>query len=347
MNRLYAEKLIELGNVANVIQGISYAAHIPTNEFSIMGGHARRLYMLHHDIAMTDQDIESWRTSDIDIFCDIANVLGSDMIRFIERMTVDENDIPNYSDIPEEVFEAINLFAVDVDYDTDAVCKNAISEYLNGNDTNLTTLIDCIVKKRIVHFLDEIKELFKNVEDTKLNHVSYHTKFGTVMVAEDVQIDVGQLLQGFDVDNILRMTECTISDISYVDPSFKVSAKHLSFAVPIGHKIQLIFGNNSKQNTIDDFDIPQSKFSLGYPYEMCDVEYLGNGGISFDDFYYIDEIKMCDISPFRLMDRLSKYSRYGFTFAPNVLDRLHKHIDEFIDNNPIQASVTYTSSLYE
>ena len=111
-------------------------------------------------------------------------------------------------------------------------------------------------------------------------------------------------------------------------------------------RIQLVFGNHSNIEAIDQFDIPQSKFMLNYPFNMEDVTYAGSEGLNCDIFYHVELMAMRNISPFRLMDRLQKYSNYGFTFSPTVLDEFHQHIDEFIDNNPIQVAVTYTSSLY-
>lgn len=346
MNLLKAEKLIELNHVKNVIDGISHVTNIPTTEFSIMGGHARRLYMLHHQVDMKPEDVESWSLSDIDIFCDIKYVLGDDMINFISRISLDMNDIPDYKSIPAEVFDEINLFLLeDRDY-ADKQCKIAIRKYLNNDSNKLVKLVDKIVKSKIIECLEGISSLFTESDDNSVWYAKEEPCFDSVTIDKEATLDTGNLLLNVKAENIIKMTECAISEVAYDDPAFKVSAKHLSFSVPLGNRIQLVFGNHSNIEAIDEFDIPQSKFMLNYPFNMEDVTYAGSEGLNCDTFYHVERMAMRNISPFRLMDRLQKYSNYGFTFSPTVLDEFHQHIDEFIGGNPIQSAVTYTSSLY-
>lgn len=346
MNLLKAEKLIELDHVKNVIDGISHATNIPANEFSIMGGHARRLFMLKENISMTSEDVKSWQTTDIDIFCNINHVLGNDMIDFITRMCLDINDVPEFMSIPTEVFKEINLFCMGIDDDHDAISKRAISKYLDDDTERLTTLINNIVRSKIVNSLEGISLLLTDSDNKTMWYEKEEPCFDSVTIDKEVTLNTGNLLLNFNAENIIKMTECAISDVAYDDPSFKVSAKHLSFSVPLGNKIQLVFGNNSNLDAIKNFDIPQSKCILNYPFNMEDVSYVGDEVLNCDTFYHVDSMTMRNISPFRLMDRMQKYSSYGFIFSPTVLEDFHKHIDYFVDNNPIQATVTYTSSLY-
>jgi len=222
MNLLKAEKLIELNHVKNIIDGISHVTNIPANEFSIMGGHARRLYMLHHHVDMKPEDVKSWQTADIDIFCNIRHVLGDDMINFISRISLDMNDIPDYKSIPAEVFDEINLFLLENSDYADKQFKIAIRKYLNNDSNKLVKLVDTIVKSKIVKCLERISSLFTESGDNFIWYEKERTCIDNITIDEETTLDIGNMLLNFNSENIIKMTECAISDVAYNDPAFKV-----------------------------------------------------------------------------------------------------------------------------
>ena len=341
MDLLTVEKVVELSHVKTFIDALSNVTNIDPSAFSIMGGHSRRLYMLTHDISMHENDIASWSSSDIDIFCDIKCVIDDKTLSFIKNLSDDPNYDFGIHEVPPSAYDALQV----PNFDTDDDRYARLRDILKGNESGIK-MIDSMVRKHVIEFIEKIKTLFD--EDAKqylfVNHVHKGCS-DLYQYTTTEKVYIGDLFENLNVDDIVLMAECAISNTLHHDPSFKVSSKHISFTIPLG-KIQLIFNNTSNNDSIDSFDIPQSKFKLDYPYCVDDVVYFGKESLPPDNFYYIETMTMRNISPFRLSDRLHKYGSYGFLVSPNVIEEFHKHIDVFVDNNPIQSCVTYTSSLY-
>lgn len=347
MNLLVAEKFIELDNIRKFIDVFSTVCDIPTESFSIMGGHARRLFMLHNGIEMTDADINSWNTADIDIFCHIKHVLGDDVMRFVECVSDKTAETLSYDELPCEIFD---FGTTEVDQMFERSEKEKLTYFHNAltDDHTAAEMVDWVVKARIVRFIDKIVPMFGKEENSKYikEHIAVHGANGMYSFSEYRRVDVGDLFKDFSTDSLKDMTECTVSDKPYSDPSFKASSKHLSLTIPLGHKIQLVFGNTNNDVVVNTFDLPQSKFKLDYPYDIDSIEWVSYNEFDIDNFYHVTRLEHRDISPFRIMVRLMKYSRYGFTYSDGVVQDVYQHIEEFVDGNPIQACATYTSSLY-
>lgn len=274
-------------------------------DFSIMGGFPRRLFMLCNGFEMTPEDYKGLDESDVDIFCDIASLTDVDKL----------GNVLNESDLT----------------------------YEKSNDKLQEDLDNIVIK--LIHTIDEIHECspmgtFCHIQDGVEINPIFWEQIRTTYHIKEVQNKVDLSLYSRGVSNVKGFIG--LSPDAQKHHSFNVSAKNISFTIPVCDTIQFIFSNQSNLDNLDTFDMDIAKFKMDYPFNMQNI-YAGKT----TDIYTVDNIEIRNnVSPFRIIDRIRKYEGYGFTFSETVKRDIVDYTKMFIEKNEVTALPTFKSCLY-
>lgn len=328
-----------LDHLNNLVLIVSSQLGVSPNEFEIMGGFARRLYMLKNGILLTESDMNGIFDSDVDIFCHVNNIIDDKVLEMLEDVANDRYDVLN-----EKISLKTDIFDVETSLDylqrittplSHDELENIVANSFYENSKFLIRILDDIIKtERDVYTVEKYDHLSENITKQTLKHYDISA---ILKQLEHLEADAYG-------DHISMSSDNSFVVNGSVDPSFKVSPRNASITVPVTPKLQIVANNKTNDETIEGFDFEQAKFKMRFPYSIEHVEKMGD--VDDDNIYHINRVNFKSFSPFRIIDRLTKYSLYGFTFSDKVKNDLDEHIDEFVDGNDIDKLPTYISSLY-
>lgn len=334
----YYKALMLMDNLNNFIRIVSLKLSIEPSEFYIAGGFARRMYMLKNNIPMTESDRKALHTSDVDVFCD-ARIVLDDILKNVETLDINQ--------FKQEIVKS------------ELLDLNKTQQSNNDNEKDEETYIRDKLSNKFHHSIYNVVEAFDEVlsgiENTGIYTAMYEEQVSSSLkIQKDYDYDLSMLLYRYKIGcencsslfEYLGMSKNGDKEFSVsVDKhkSFGISHKNISFTVPLCDTIQFIFKYKTVDEIINEFDMDIAKFKIPYPF---DINNIIAPNIDVDSMYTVYSVNFGNHSPFRLIDRLQKYSSYGFTFSSKVKSDLDKHIDQFVDDNKLEDLSTYKNGIY-
>lgn len=324
MVKSYYHRMALLEELNVIIKKLGEEFKFDPSNCSIMGGFARRLYMLEHNIEMAEVDTEALTKADIDIFFDIRDFVDGDVLELYHALLNRDGD------------SVVRIHKHEEDYQwfEDRMQKTSL-----GN----TNLINALSKLH-VDFHKPFSELVALLDVMAVDGIVTGDGLLTEKRFDAVPIFSSVVPKHH---TLLRNAVYVLNDEVVVNPNYSksllLSPRNRKVVIPIGDDIQLIFGE-PPENAIDDFDIEQAKFVLKYPFSASRVEC--HGQFDIDNFYHIVSPRLKEQSPFKFLDRYVKYSEYGFTFDDRTEEQWDDFVDDFVDNHnvtdlPSTHSYTY------
>lgn len=326
-NKEQLELTVFLENLNEFIDLISKKFLTEPDNFTIMGGFARRMYMLKNGIPFESSDFDEVMKCDVDIFCNIRDIFQDGII----------DDIDAFNDGDYNKLEYL------------------IDHWGNRHESKIDTLREILLEKFYHHisgFTQEFKEIYHETRDDGRYPYYEHVFIDeneTISTDRCTKYQIGKVydrlggISGNRYHEIMVSTGTNSMMTSHC-PSLSVSMVNGSVTYPIAPNIQLVCGNRSNTDTINGFDMEQAKFKMTYPFDINTVEKVGT--VDDDAMYMVTSMELKSVSPFRIIDRLVKYSNYGFQFSGDIVDKVNEYADEFVDNNDVSRLPTYVSSLY-
>lgn len=320
----YYHRMALLEELNVIIKKLGEEFNFDPSNCSIMGGFARRLYMLEHNIEMTEVDEEALTKADIDIFFDIRDFVDVDVLELYNALLNRKG----------ESKVRIHRHEDDCRWFKDRMRKTPIG------DINILPLIS----KLDVEFHEPFSKLVKMLDGVVVGGIvdgdGYLTekKQTTVPMFSDIVRNYPAPLR-----NTVRIYEGGVVVNPHYSKSLMLSPSKSKVVIPIGNDIQLIFGLPVEEE-IKIFDIEQAKFAMQYPFSSTRVECRGQ--IDINNFYHIANPKLKEQTPFKFLDRYVKYSEYGFTFDDGIHEQWCEFVDDFIDNHDIKDLPSISSYTY-
>lgn len=329
-------------NLNDFIRIISLRLSIDPSEFYIAGGFARRMYMISNNIPMHENDRKALHTSDVDIFCDVRNVLD-EQLRDIESLSVNQYDPKQISASFKEMLESYGHKASiqdnDEEIDLEEIVLNKLINQFNNSVFNVVDTFDHVVTSIENTGMYSYKTV-RNVTPSLTAHDSHDYDLSLILMAFNQCTDTSTL---FEYLGLTKHSEKEFSVSVDKNKSFGISPKNVSFTLPLCDTIQFIFKYDTVDQIVDNFDMNVAKFKMRYPFDISNIE---TPIINVDDMYTVNEVDFGDHTPFRLIARLQKYSSYGFTFSSQVKEQLDRHIDKFVDEHNLNELSTYKEGIY-
>lgn len=298
----YHEKVVLMDELSALLPK-TFINHEP---MSILGGFARRMYMIQNGIPMTTEDKEALDSADIDIFVPITNVIGKqsyDLLLKCSEATTSEDHLATLID---DTARSVSCYV-------SSFVDKILKEVKNGGGIRPSAPFQKVYRKRNYPLL--LAELAKedNIHSHMLEELHMHISAMTT-------------LNGKGVSN-----------------RYMMSFKNRSMMIALTPHIQLIFKDETVSEMLEDFDFEQSKFEIPHPFCVGNIEKHGEFDNIYDITSI--NIKEGN-TPFKMLDRMAKYNTYGFKFNNHVKEKFNQYVNTFIDEHDVTELPSTKSFLY-